>query len=69
MASWIDGWVWTSAACWMFGVFFWALIVFGAVALARWLFSSDASLDGVDRTPFEILKERYAGSEITRDQG
>ena len=38
--DWVDGWGWASAFCWIFGMFFWALIGLGAVALAKWFFAS-----------------------------
>ena len=59
------GWGWMSGFGWIFMILFWALLILGAVALARSLFSTGNS----DRArPLDILKERYARGEITRDQ-
>ena len=51
----------------VFMILFWALIFLGIVALGRWLFSSTGS-GGSGKRPLEILQQRYARGEITRDQ-
>jgi putative membrane protein len=55
---------------WVFMVLFWALIVFGAAALAKWLFfkGNPGGSGTPGRNSLDILKERYARGEITRDQ-
>lgn len=48
-----------------FGPVFWLLIVIGIVYFVRWLVSGKE--DGVHESPLDILKRRYARSEIDRD--
>ena len=63
------GWSWMSGFGWIFMILFWALIVVGLVALARWIFSTGDSIGGRRAPrPLDILKERYARGEINRDQ-
>jgi putative membrane protein len=52
---------------WIFGILFWVLILVGVVALAKWLFLG-GSWAGQAGRPLDILKARYARSEITREQ-
>jgi putative membrane protein len=52
---------------WFLTILFWALIVLGAVALVKWLLPGQGPA-GAGRGPLEILKERYARGEITREQ-
>jgi putative membrane protein len=61
------GWGWGMGFGWIFMILFGALVIFGIVALAKWLFSasSDASSG---KGPLEVLKQRYARGEITREQ-
>lgn len=51
---------------WMM-ILWWVLIVFGLVALAKWMFASKATISNND-TSLEIIKPRYAKGEITRDE-
>jgi putative membrane protein len=67
MGGW-DGWGWGPGFGWIFMLLFWGLIIFGLLALARWLFSSGGSGGGTGRSPLDTLKERYARGEITREQ-
>ncbi len=55
---------------WIFMVLFWALVIFGIVVLAKWLFSTGGSgaFRGSGKSALDILKERYAKGEISRDQ-
>lgn len=66
MGDW-SGWGWGMGFGWIFMVVFWALIIFGIVALAKWLFSSSSG-GGSGKGPLAVLKERYARGEITREQ-
>jgi putative membrane protein len=47
-------------------ILFWGLVVAGVVVLARSFggFGSGAASRGAERTPLEILRERYATGEI-----
>lgn len=65
------GWGWGMGFGWIFMILFWALIILGIVALARWLFSAGGfggGSGGSSKAPLEILKERYARGEINREQ-
>jgi putative membrane protein len=66
MGDW-GGWGWGMGFGWIFMILFWALVILGIVALARWIFFT-GSAGGAGRQPLDILKERYARGEITRDQ-
>ncbi|HVI70113.1 MAG TPA: SHOCT domain-containing protein [Pyrinomonadaceae bacterium] len=68
MGNMTGGWGWMTGFGWIFMIPFWALIILGVVALARSLFSTGNSANSGDRRPRDILKERYARGEITRDQ-
>lgn len=68
MGSTMAGSGWMFGFGWIFMVLFWALIILGAVAVARSLFWTGSSGNTGDRRPRDILKERYARGEITRDQ-
>jgi putative membrane protein len=57
----------------LFMILFWALIILGIVALVRWLVRESQAgrqQDGRalprDKTPLEIVQERYARGEIDR---
>lgn len=63
------GWGWMSGFGWIFMILFWGLVIFGVVALAKWIFSTgDSVAGGGAHPPLDILKERYARGEINRDQ-
>ena len=42
----------------------WALIIAGSVALVKWIAGQSRGMPNNEKTPLEILKERYAKSEI-----
>ena len=54
----------------LFMLLFWALVVAGVVAILRWMFGRSGPAGRADRPDraLEILKERYAKGELTRDQ-
>lgn len=53
----------------IFMILFWALIIFGVVALVKWIFFNGSSGTGTSgRNALDILKERYARGEINREQ-
>lgn len=49
-------------------VLFWILIILGIVALVRWLSGSPSDSRPREKTPLDILKERYARGEIEREE-
>ena len=51
---------------WIFMILFWVLVILAIVALAKWLSSTRDG--GPIRRPLDILQERYARGEITREQ-
>ena len=59
------GWGWIGLGIFHMGLF-WILVILGIVVLVKWLAS-----DGTPRTErraLDILKERYAKGELTREQ-
>jgi putative membrane protein len=66
----MNHWWWGPGFGWIFMVLFWVLIILGIVALGRWLFSGrgGAGAGGPEKGPLDIVKERYARGEITREQ-
>jgi len=71
MGNWGEfGW-WGMGFGFVFMILFWALIVLGIVALVRWLqeqSQSERNQGRADRTPLEIVQERYARGEIDRNE-
>lgn len=59
------GWGWIGLGI-VHMALFWILVVLGIVVLVRWL--GDGSTPRGDRRPIDVLKERYAKGELTRDQ-
>jgi putative membrane protein len=60
------GW-WGPGFGWVFMLLFWGLVIFGVVALVRWLARSRPGRTG-EKTPLDILKGRYARGEIDREE-
>ena len=59
------GWGWLGLGI-VHMLLFWALVILGIVALVKWLGGgSGPSLTG---SALDILKERYAKGELTREQ-
>ena len=65
MMGWGGGWGFLGA---LHMLLWWVLIILGIVVLVKWLVGSkrDASMPS-DRA-LEILRERYAGGEIDKDE-
>lgn len=63
----MDGWNWGMGFGGIFMILFWGLIVLGIVALGKWLFSGSGS-GGSSKRSLEILQERYARGEISREE-
>jgi putative membrane protein len=74
-------WRWGEFGGWDMGfgilllILFWGLVILGIVALLRWLSSESrgrrepaAGARPRDKTPLEIVRERYARGEIDRDE-
>lgn len=62
-------WGYMGTEGWLFMVLFWALVVFVIVALVRGLGGGRRHRwHGEDRSPLDILKERYAKGEIEKKE-
>jgi putative membrane protein len=60
---------WAPGLGWIFMLLFWALVILGIIAIAKWLMgASGASNATAPKTPLQILEERYARGEIDRDE-
>lgn len=57
------GWGWVGLGI-LHMALFWVLVILGIVVLVKWLAGSAPRSE----TPVDILKERYAKGELTRDQ-
>jgi putative membrane protein len=56
---------WGMGFGWLFMLAFWALVILGIVALARWLRNGNTTTRGDVR---QVLDERYARGEIDREE-
>ncbi len=62
------GWGWMIGG-WVMMVVFWGLVIFGIVALVRYLGSGQAPAGPARaETPLDILRRRYAAGELTKEQ-
>lgn len=54
----------------IFMLLFWGVVIIGIVLAVRWLAGQGRSghVDGADKAPLDILKQRYARGEITREE-
>ncbi|MDE2309682.1 MAG: SHOCT domain-containing protein [Betaproteobacteria bacterium] len=62
------GW-WGMGFGMVFMLLFWVLVILGIAVLIRWLLAQSPPSGGShDKTPLEIVQERYARGEIDREE-
>jgi len=59
---------WMMGGMWLSSIFFWILIIAGVVLIVRWLTARDGQGKiSPAESPLDILKTRYAKSEIDKE--
>lgn len=64
----MNGWGGFGIIGWLTMIIFWILIILGVVALIRYLGGTRQNSTDKDKTPLDILKERYARGEIDKKE-
>jgi putative membrane protein len=60
---------WGMGLGFIFMLLFWGLVILGIAALIRWLMTqSSPTRSSRDKSPLEIVQERYARGEIDREE-
>ena len=52
----------------IFMVLWWVLIIVAVVVIIKWLVDSSSGAERDDKTALDILKQRYAKGEITKEE-
>jgi putative membrane protein len=69
MNNWDGFWGWGMGMGFVFMLLFWGFIILGIAALIRWLMAQSSPSRGArDKTPLEILQQRYARGEIGQEE-
>lgn len=69
MNDWNNFGGWGMGFGFIFMLLFWGLVILGIAALIRWLMTqSSSSRSSRDKSPLEIVQERYARGEIDREE-